>query len=209
MRIIIQKAIGLLFIIMALASCSKTDDKENKNKEYKQYLKMKIDGVKWETDASFDVKFVEQGLGVDDNSGEYHLLLSAMQSGDREAFHITLRLPFDKIDNPIGLYPVASDATQSGMMTGTAEINYYNKAASEVIFSSRTDPKGSPHVGTLTITEFEKGDGAFAQRQINWLKGTFSVTLKGTEKGYKTGETIKITNGEFEMPNALHHIIIN
>lgn len=206
MRIIIQKTIGLLFIVTALASCSKNDDTENKDKEYGQYVKMKIDGAKWETDGSFDVKFVEQGLGVDDNSGEYNLLLSAMQSGERETFHITLRLPFDKIDNPIGSYPVASDATQSGMMTGTAEINYYNKATSEVIFSSRTDPKGSPPVGTLTITGFEKGDGAFAQRQINWLKGTFTVTLKGTEKGYKTGEIIEITNGEFEMPNALHHI---
>ena len=209
MRIIIQKTIGLLFMVTALASCSKTDDKENKDKEYGQYLKMKIDGVKWETDGSFDVKFVEQGLGVDDDSREYQLLLSAMQSGERETFHISLHLPADKIDNPVGSYPIASDATQSGMATGTAEIHYYNKAVSGVSFSSRTDPKGSPPVGTLAITEFEKGDGAFAQRQINWLKGTFSVTLKGTEKGYKTGEIMEIIDGEFEMPNALHHITIN
>lgn len=206
MKATIRKT-GILFLaVAALASCSKSDDEGHNGKEYGRYLKMSIDGVNWETDGSFDVKFVEQGLGVDDNSGEYHLLLSAMQSGERETFQISLRLPADKIDNPIGSYPVASDATQSGMMVGTAEINYYNKAASEVIFSSRTDPKGSPHVGTLTITEFEKGDGAFAQRQINWLKGTFSVTLKGTEQGQKTGEIIEITDGEFEMPNALHHI---
>jgi hypothetical protein len=206
MKATIRKT-GILFLaVAALASCSKNDDKENVGKEYGRYLKMSIDGAKWETDGSFDIKFVERGLGVDDHSGEYHLLLSAMQSGDRETFQISLRLPADKIDNPIGSYPVASDATQSGMMVGTAEINYYNKAASGVIFSSRTDPQGSPHVGTLTITEFEKGDGAFAQRQINWLKGTFSVTLKGTEQGHKTGEIIEITGGEFEMPNALHHI---
>jgi len=206
MKTTIRKTMVLFLAVFALAGCSKNDDEENKGKQYGQYIKMKVDGVKWETDGSFDVKFVEQGLGVDDNSGEYNLLLSAMQSGERETFQISLRLPFDKIDNPIGTYPVASDATKSGMMTGTAEVNYYNKAASEVIFSSRTDSKGSPYAGTLTITEFEKGDGALAQRQIHWLKGTFSVTLKGTEKGYKTGEIIEITDGEFEMLNALHHI---
>src|SRR5690606_12101772 len=145
MKATIRKT-GILFLaVAALASCSKNNDKENVGKEYGRYLKMSIDGAKWETDGSFDIKFVERGLGVDDHSGEYHLLLSAMQSGDRETFQISLRLPADKIDNPIGSYPVASDATQSGMMVGTAQV-------------------------------------------------------------HKTGEIIEITGGEFEMPNALHHI---
>lgn len=206
MKTIVQKTIWLLCIALPLANCSKVDEEHKMDKEYKQYVKMKIDGVGWETDNSFQVKFVEQGLDVEDDSDSYYILLSAMQSGERESLAIILRLPFDKINNPIGSYPVVSDATHSGMMPGMVEINYYNRATSEVLFSSRTEPKGSPSVGTLTITDFEKGDGAFAQRQVNGLKGTFSATLKGMKQGYKTGESIEITGGEFEMPNALIHI---
>ena len=202
MKTIIQKTIWLFVVSMVWASCSK-DNENNGDKEHGEYLHMKIDGIAWQTDGSFEVKFVEQGLGVDDDTEAYHILLSAMQSGDREVFQILLRLPWDKLDNPVGSYPIVSDATQSGMMPGTAEINYRNSAVSGVIFSSRTDPKDSPDVGTLTITEFEKGDGAFAQRQINRLKGTFTVTLKAREQGYKTGEIMEITDGTFEMPNAL------
>lgn len=202
MKTLIRKPIWLLCIALTVISCSKNDNGENKQ-VHDGYVKMKKDGIVWQTDDSFQVKFVEQGLDVDENADAYNILLSAMQSGERETLQILLRLPFDKLDNPVGSYPIVSDATQSGMLPGMVEMNYYNKANSHIIFSSRTDPKDSPEVGTLTITKFEKGDGAFAQRQINLLKGTFSATLKGFEQGYKTGDVIEITDGEFEIPNAL------
>lgn len=200
------KTIGFLFFaVMIVISCSE-DNENSKSKEDESYVHMVIDGEMWKTDSSFEVKFVEQGLSVDENADSYIILLSALQSQDGKALQIILRLPFDKLDNPIGSYPIVSDATHSGMMPGMVEMNYYNKASSEIIFTSRADPKGSPDVGTLTITEFEKGDGAFSQRQINWLKGTFSATLKATKQGYKTGEVIEITAGAFNMPNALFQL---
>lgn len=201
MKPIFQKILVSLFVTMAMISCSDNDKIDN-NGEYGQYLQMKKDGTMWKTDDSFAVKFVEQGLGVDENADTYFMVLSAMQLGEQESFQIVLSLPLDKIDNPVGSYSVISDGTQLGM-PGTAEVVYQSKTDLETIFMSRTDPEGSPPAGTLTITEFEKGDGAFPQRQINWLKGTFSVTLKGTIQGSKTGETIEITDGAFEIPNAI------
>ncbi|WP_461534123.1 hypothetical protein [Sinomicrobium sp.] len=206
MKTKLTQALWLLFTAYAfITSCSKGDGDKN-NSSFDSYLKMRVDGIPWETDDSFEVKFIEPGLTIDEIDDSYDILLTAMQSGEGETFSITLRLPLDKIDNPLGSYPIASEITQSGMAPGTAEIHYYNKAVSEIAFVSRADPAGSPYVGTLTITEFEKSDGTVEQRKTNRLQGSFSATLKGMKQGYATGEVIEITEGTFDMYNALPHI---
>lgn len=201
MKAIFYKILWLLLTAMMITSCSR--DNESREMEYNRYLKMEINGAEWEADDSFDLKFMERGLGVDENADSYTLLLIAMQPGKRETFSIMLYLPLDKLDNPVGDYPIISDITQLGA-PGTAEIYYYNNTDPATVFSSRTGSKESPDGGTLTITDFEKGDGAFAQGHINRLEGTFSVVLKAMEQEYKTSETIVITAATFDIANALY-----
>lgn len=210
--------VGVMLMALLFSFCSKEDDCDPKDEESacyagpvgNQYYTMEIDGQPWKAGGAFNMFIVEWGEPVTyEKTGEisHPVDLMGVTADGKETFLLQLYLSTEDLTNPIGTYPIITDADRIAM-PGTAEAMLISKEYPEgVAFQTRTGEKGSPDAGTLTITEFEKGEPSSKQKRILRFKGTFATTMYefDVKNGIGvTGNVKVVKDGKFNLINSFY-----
>ncbi len=185
--------VGCAVAVMLTLSCTKAKIDHLFDDSY--YFEFTMGGQEYKMDVSL--------LAEDDQAqGASHYQVeigghNGLTGEKRMVAAVRIRLPLDKVDNPVGEYRVGNYRSSSPLYPGSADMEIYNGKPADT-------HGGSPdtQVGTVTITDFARGDGGEGS-QFKELMGTVELDIfeYDAEKGTQLPDPTAV-KGKFHVRNV-------
>lgn len=208
---------ALNFSVLGLAlcvSCGEKEDRElpidDKNDTANGVLKMKVNDADWSAQWAYTIT-----TPLDEEEDDYFLVFVTGATGEYtaeedpagDALSFYIAIPKNKFNNPVGTYKMVSLDYMDEENPAAAVFNKVNGNQSTVYVSMDKEGEGKP-VGSISIEKFKIGQQKIMGQDLGQgyleLSGSFTVNeMVGFDGGENPlEETLKLTNGEFDVKNG-------
>ena len=207
----------LNFSVLALALCFSCGDKEDrvppiedKDELAGGMLKMKVNDTDWSAKWAYTIT-----TPLDEEEDDHFLVFVTGATGEYtseedpngDALSFYIAIPKTKFNNPVGSYKMVSLDYMDEENPAAAVFSKVNGNQSTVYVSMDKEGEGKP-VGTISIEKFKIGQQKLLGQDLGQgyleLSGSFTVNeMVGFDGGENPlEETLKLTNGKFDVKNG-------
>lgn len=195
-------------------SCGEKEDRElpidDKNDNASGVLKMKVNDADWSAKWAYTIT-----TPLDEEEDDHFLVFVTGATGEYtsaedpngDALSFYIAIPKNKFNNPVGTYKMVSLDYMDEENPAAAVFNKVNGNQSTIYVSMDKAGEGKP-VGSISIEKFKIGQQKLLGQDLGQgyleLSGSFTVNeMVGFDGGENPlEETLKLTNGKFDVKNG-------